>query len=111
MKFIEELNYMNKLRLKEYDPDGHTDNILYRGLEVAGEAGELGDACKKVYRTLHDIKGTPGNMDDVYDEMGDVMISLSLLAIHLEVDIENITKRKFNKTSDKYSLKTKYKNL
>ena len=52
--------------------------------------------------------GSKPDMENVKDELGDVLISLNLLAMDLGIDLEEAAIQKFNKTSEKYGLETKY---
>lgn len=52
------------------------------------------------------LVGNTSNIENIEDEVGDVMICLSLLCADLGIDIEAATKAKFNKTSLKYNLST-----
>jgi NTP pyrophosphatase (non-canonical NTP hydrolase) len=74
---------------------------------VAGETGELMEAIKKFLRGMRGIKGSTASLADIAEEMGDVLVSLDLLANMLGIDLGNAVRHKFNKTSEKYDLSTR----
>lgn len=105
-----ELRGANIMRNAEY-PNSDKADLCFRGLEFAGEAGELASKIKKLVRYNRDI---PGNsqpdineiLRDIEDEMGDAMTTLDLLAMHLNIDLAAVTRNKFNKVSRKLGLTT-----
>lgn len=46
------------------------------------------------------------DVNDIADEIADTIIALDLLASHLNIDLGEAVKIKFNKTSNKYDLQT-----
>jgi len=50
--------------------------------------------------------GSRATYTDLREELADVVISATLIANYLDEDLGEIIKEKFNKTSQKYSLKT-----
>ena len=103
---LSDLRAANIKRQIEWEGDEKTD-LAFRALEVAGEAGELCEAVKKYLRAALGVAGTTATKEDIAREMGDVLISLDLLAIHLGIDLEAATAMKFNATSEKYGLHTR----
>lgn len=95
----------NNNRQKEWPGNEHAD-VAFRALEVAGEAGELCEKVKKYLRAERGIKGSTASKDDIAAEMGDLMVSLDLLAAELGVDLGKATAAKFNGTSEKYGMRT-----
>ena len=81
-----QLRQANETRLAEWPGGEHVD-LAFRGLELWGESGELGNKLKKLVRLQRGIKGTTEGhnslMQDIRDEMGDVLISLDLIAMEL----------------------------
>lgn len=115
--FLDQLRQLNLKRQDEWPSDIEVD-MLFRATELGGECGELLGAVKKLYRSLHNIKGNGGDIsryiDNAKEEIGDVLICLDLLSSNLEstlnapFNIIQCTKDKFNKTSDKVGLSTKF---
>lgn len=95
----------NRARQVEWPGNDQAD-IPYRTIEVAGECGELCEAMKKYLRSERGIAGSRGTITEVANEMADCVIAIDLLANAMGVDLEDAIRRKFNKTSHKYGLKT-----
>lgn len=107
MSFIKELCDKNKHRQIEWDASDDI-GVLFKAVEFVGEVGELCNNIKKLERESLGLSGSRISRSDLEDEFGDVMITLSLLADCLDVDLEEVTKRKFNKTSDKMGFVTRF---
>ena len=107
MSFLKKLNKLNTERQQEWDTEAKVD-ILFRALEHVAEAGELGNKVKKHWRASNGIVGSVTNKQEIADEVGDVMITLALLCQDLDIDIKQATIDKFNSTSAKYNLKTRW---
>ncbi|MGV2975222.1 MazG-like family protein [Roseibium alexandrii] len=105
MKFSD-LREANITRQKEWPGNDQAD-IAFRGLEVAGEFGEVAEALKKYLRGTRGIKGSTADLQDVADEMADAIIALDLLADQMGIDLGAAVTRKFNRTSKKYGLVTR----
>lgn len=95
----------NRRRQQEWPGSEKADTAL-RAIEVAGEAGEVFEAVKKWLRAERRIKGSTATIDDIADEMGDLLVSLDLLADSLGIDLGRAVERKFNATSIKYGMRT-----
>jgi NTP pyrophosphatase (non-canonical NTP hydrolase) len=110
MDTLKELREANIARQKEWRGAEKVD-LAFRGLEMAGEAGELANKLKKLVRLQRGITGTQEErealLDDIADEMGDVLVCLDLIAEDLGIDLGLATRIKFNKTSAKQGLNTR----
>jgi len=95
----------NQNRQKEW-PGNEKADVPFRALEVAGEAGELSEAIKKLLRAERGIKGSTATREDVADEMGDLLVSLDLLADALGINLGEAVRQKFNRASEKYGMRT-----
>lgn len=95
----------NVNRQKEWPGNEHAD-VAFRTIEVAGEAGELAEAVKKFLRAERGIKGSTATRDDVASEMGDLLVSLDLLANQMGINLGEAVRAKFNATSEKYGMRT-----
>lgn len=87
-------------------PGNDKADMPFRALEVAGEAGELCEAIKKFLRAERGIKGSTATKADVASEMGDLLVSLDLLANEMGIDLGEAVRAKFNATSEKYGMRT-----
>jgi len=103
---FEALRAANVARNKEWDREGKL-NASFRGLELAGEVGELCNIVKKLERERMGIRGSRVSVIDLAQELADVMITLDLLAMHYSVDLGYVTREKFNDTSVKIGLETR----
>lgn len=105
-----DLRLANVNRQAEWPGGEHVD-LAFRGLEMAGEAGELANKLKKMVRLQRGIQGTTEDMKtllfEIMEEMADVVICVDLIAMHLDVSLQQAVRGKFNATSLKHSLKTR----
>ena len=88
-------------------------DLAFRGLELAGETGELCNVLKKIERIRRGVAGTkpeelPGLLAHVKEELGDVVICVDLIAMELGISMEEAVPEKFNKTSVKYGIPVKF---
>lgn len=95
----------NRRRQEEWPGNEHAD-VPFRAIELAGEAGEVAEAVKKFLRAERGIKGSTATREDIADEMGDLLVSLDLLANQLGIDLGRAVEKKFNATSEKYGMRT-----
>ena len=109
LNFVD-LRLANMARQEEWPGGEHVD-LAFRGLEMAGEAGELANKLKKLVRLQRGIKGTTEDQKalllEVLDEMADVVICVDLIAMHLDLSLNFGVRAKFNATSEKHGLKTR----
>ena len=107
MSFLDDLRSKNAERQEFWIGSDNVD-VLFRAVEFAGEAGELSNAVKKLHRARNGIIGNNLSEKELYEnlveEMGDVLITLDLLAQHYNINLEEATKAKFNKTSKKVNI-------
>jgi NTP pyrophosphatase (non-canonical NTP hydrolase) len=105
--FLTQLRQKNNERQTMWSGAENVD-ILFRAVEFAGEAGEVANAVKKVYRAQNCIIGNNKDihdlMENLIEEIGDVLITIDLLANEFDIDLEDAVKSKFNKTSKKVSI-------
>jgi NTP pyrophosphatase (non-canonical NTP hydrolase) len=81
--------------------------LSFRGNELAGETGELCNDIKKLERLRLGMVGGKDTTENLKDEIGDVIICVCLIAMQLNIDLEEAVISKFNKTSDKHGLTVK----
>lgn len=99
------LRAANRRRQQEW-PGNDKADVAFRAIELAGEAGEVAEAVKKFLRAERRIKGSTATREDVAEEMGDLLVSLDLLADSLGINLGDAVRSKFNKTSEKYGMRT-----
>lgn len=103
---LEKLREANKIRQKEWNVNGYT-SLTYSSNELAGEVGELCNVIKKLERERLGLVGSRATLEQAADELADVVICADLLADQLGIDLSASIPVKFNKTSEKYGLKTR----
>lgn len=107
--FLKELRQAN-LERQAIWPGAEIVDGLFRAVELGNEAGETLGAVKKLYRHDRSIAGNRKvvNREDLFqnlrDEIGDTLISLDLLAIEYGISLEEVTRSKFNQTSESNGL-------
>ena len=103
---FELLRQANCSRQKEWNTGSEKVSIAFRGLEMAGEAGEACNVLKKLERERIGLVGSKSTMQDAADELADVVICVDLICQDLNIDLGEAIKQKFNKASLKYGLTT-----
>ena len=94
-------------RQLEWNKGGLDPSLEFRTIELCGEVGELANAIKKSLRLSMGMAGGLDNMENIKDELADVIICAVLLGTKLDLDLSEIVKNKFNKTSDQHGFKTR----
>lgn len=77
-------------------------NMVYPALGLVGEAGEVAEKIKKIWRNKGRIY--PDGSDEILslrDELGDVLWYISALATEIGFPLENIAKRNIEKLKDR----------
>lgn len=104
------LRKANEARQAEW-PGAEAIDLAFRGLELAGETGELCNLLKKAVRLKRGITGTTEARDalltKIEDEAADVLVCLDLICMDLGIDLSLAVARKFNATSLKHGLVTR----
>jgi NTP pyrophosphatase (non-canonical NTP hydrolase) len=83
-------------------------SLAYKGNELAGEAGE---ACNVIKKLERERLGMPGSRDTVAhlaEELADVIICCDLIALEEGIDLDAAVAAKFNATSEKVGLQTRF---
>jgi len=100
------LRQANQQRHEEW-ANGAEVSLAFRGLELAGEAGEVCNELKKLERSRLGMVGGKDGLADVAEELADVLVCVDLVAMDLGIDLGDAVKAKFNKTSEKNGLTTR----
>ncbi|MCA9049877.1 MAG: MazG-like family protein [Planctomycetaceae bacterium] len=103
---FEELRDANRRRHVEW-ARGNELPLSFRGLELAGEAGEACNELKKLERGRLGMAGGKQDLANLREELADVLICVDLIAMDLDIDLGEVLRQKFNKTSEKYGLSTR----
>lgn len=102
------LRSANEARQQEWDTDNQI-TAAYRGNELAGEVGEACNIVKKLERERMGIRGSRETVEHLAEELADVVICVDLLAMSYGIDLEAAVKAKFNATSEKMNLVTRFR--
>jgi NTP pyrophosphatase (non-canonical NTP hydrolase) len=92
--------YQDKaLKTALYPDQGH--NIAYPALGLTGEAGEVAERVKKVFR---DFNGelTPEQKVEIATELGDVLWYIAALSKELGIPLSKIAEYNIKKLKDRY---------
>ena len=100
---LEKLRQANLARNKEWDPNGKID-LLFRGVEFAGESGEVCNEIKKIVRQRLGLRGSRTTLDKLAEELADTVICADLIAMHCGIDLIGAVRKKFNATSEAQKL-------
>lgn len=101
------LRHANEARDVEWNTGAEKISLAFRGVELAGEAGEACNVIKKLERATLGIAGSRASLADLASELADVVICADLIAMHAGIDLEGAVVGKFNATSEKYRLATR----
>ncbi len=107
---LKEINETRSLEWAKQDTDNR-DNLEFRTIDLAGEAGEVADAVKKLLRLHAHMPGSTTieqSVIDIGEELADTIISADRVASALDINLSDAIRRKFNITSDKYGFITKF---
>ena len=104
--FLIQLRHANFIRQKELFKQCGQWGLVDRSNEIAGEVGEVCNVTKKIKRQLDNDMSTTELHDNLKDEIGDVLITLDLLAMDAGISLEEACRDKFNKTTHKHGGKT-----
>lgn len=100
------LRAANKARDEHWDSNGKI-TLSFRGNELAGETGEACNIIKKLERERLEMRGSRATKEQLAEELADIIISADLIAMEMDIDLDEAVRSKFNATSDKYSLPVK----
>ena len=98
-----ELMNANVRRQAVWCPQEQPD-LSFRGNELAGEVGEVCNVIKKLERERHGWRGSRDSKEHLAEELGDVVICVSLIALTAGIDLEKAVREKFNATSAKVGI-------
>ncbi len=87
----------------EAHPDMKGYELLYAGNAVAGEAGELSNKIKKIYRD-HGGKLTPELIEGIIEEMGGILWYMAYLSKVIDVPMDQIAKYNIDQLAQRYGI-------
>lgn len=103
------LRAANVARDIEWNAGAEKISPLFRAIELAGEVGEACNVIKKLERERLGIVGSRDTKEHLAEELADVVICADLAAMDYDIDLEAAIEAKFNATSVKNGLATRYR--
>jgi NTP pyrophosphatase (non-canonical NTP hydrolase) len=82
----------------------HDQRVFARTMKIVEELGELSDEILTSMNLQRDTKIAKFSKQNVEDEFADVLGSLILLGIEMDMDIEKIIQRKIDYTRDRFEM-------
>lgn len=82
-----------------YPNIGH--RVIYPTLGLTGEAGEVSDKIKKIFRDKDSIF-SKDDIDSIEKELGDVLWYLTQIATDLDISLENVAKQNIEKLYSRF---------
>jgi len=79
----------------------HDVNFIYPAMGIMGEAGEVGEKLKKVFRNKNG-KFEEEDIKSISKELGDVMWYIAEIASLLNLNLEDIAKENIEKLESRY---------
>lgn len=95
------MNY-RKAVLRTLEARPQFKNLTYAALNMGGEAGEVVDVLKK-----HLVPGKGDGIlvyHDLIEELGDVLWTIELLCILLDLDVETIQRANIHKLNNRFGI-------
>lgn len=96
--FLQTLRVINADRYQAWAGSSEVD-VLFSGVELGEEAGEVLGKIKKLERERRGWRGSRATVEDLADEIGDAIIVLDRIAGAYGIDVRKAVADKFNKTS------------
>ena len=79
------------------------EGLMYAGLGLSGEAGEVADEIKKMYR---DGQGfTEKRMQNIFWELGDVLWYVAACCNELGFDMDEVAQANCEKLAERYAIR------
>jgi NTP pyrophosphatase (non-canonical NTP hydrolase) len=82
----------------------HDQRVFARTMKIVEELGELSDEILTSMNLQRDTKIEKFSRQNVEDEFADVLGSLILLGIEMDIDIEKVIQRKIDYTRDRFDM-------
>lgn len=81
-----------------------SQRVFARTMKIVEELGELADEILTSMNLQRESKVAQFSQENVEDEFADVLGSLVLLAIELDIDIEKVIKKKIDYTRQRFEM-------
>lgn len=98
-----DLNEYQRLARRTEKDDYGIPALVYHALALAGEAGEVGNKVKKIWRDngggLTDVRRT-----EICDELGDVLWYVAMVADSAGLDLQLVAQRNIEKLEHRHGI-------
>jgi len=108
MTTLHDIRVSNANRQVEWTGGKQRPSLSFRGNELAGEVGEACNILKKIERERMGYPGSRATVEDLAEELADVVLCVDLTAMEFDIDLGAAVERKFNKTSEKVGLESRF---
>lgn len=103
-QLVEEYLQISKFLNTRWPLKNEDQRIFARTMKVVEELGELSDEILTSMNLQRDSKIARFSRENLEDEFADVLGSLILMAIELNIDVETVMKRKLEFTRDRFDV-------
>lgn len=100
-----ETSFLDYEKFVEQTKDNMCNDILYLTVAMCGEAGEVADKVKKIYRDHEGIVDSVAKQE-IAAELGDVLWYLTAIAVKLRVPLWSIAKCNIDKVNRRINMET-----
>lgn len=100
-----ETSFLDYEKFVEQTKDNMCNDILYLTVAMCGEAGEVADKVKKIYRDHEGIVDSVAEQE-IAAELGDVLWYLTAIAVKLRVPLWSIAKCNIDKVNRRINMET-----
>lgn len=100
-----ETSFLDYEKFVEQTKDNMCNDILYLTVAMCGEAGEVADKVKKIYRDHEGIVDSVAEQE-IAAELGDVLWYLTAIAVKLRVPLWSIAKCNIDKVNRRIKMET-----
>ncbi len=104
---VDEYKFIGEFLNHHWPLKSANQRVFARTMKIVEELGELADEILTSMNLQRKSKLAKFTQENVEDEFADVMASLLLLAIELDIDVEKVMKKKIAYTKDRFEIEEK----
>jgi len=101
---VKEYKDISKCLNKNWPLKSHQQRVFARNMKIVEEMGEMADEILTSMNLQRNSKIAKFSQENVQDEFADVLASLILLAIELDIDVETVIKKKIKLTRVRFEM-------
>ncbi len=103
-ELVAEYQQISKFHNSRWPLKDNQQYVFARIMKLVEELGELSDEILTSMNLARDSKIAKFSRENMEDEFADVLASLILLAIELDIDVEEVIRRKITFTRDRFEM-------